>query len=66
MEPPHPYGPKLQSKKKWPHDKTHLFFNDDVWETKLEPQYSNKDGGLFIRLARTDNNNNNIDFFLIS
>lgn len=42
------------------------FFNDDVWETKLEPQYSNKDGGLFIRLARTDNNNNNIDFFLIS
>lgn len=25
MEPPHPYGPKLQSKKKWPHDKTHLF-----------------------------------------
>lgn len=25
MEPPHPYGPKLQSKKKWPHYKTHLF-----------------------------------------
>lgn len=61
MEPPHPYGPKLQSKKKWPHDKTHLFLMMMSGKQSWNPNIVIKMEGFYNN--NNNNNNNNIDFF---